>query len=69
MLFRLISLLLLMALCAPLRAEVVRESRAFATLGEPKYAPGFSHFDYADPAAPKGGQLTQAVVGLSLIHI
>ena len=63
MLFRLISLLLLMALCAPLRAEVVRESRAFATLGEPKYAPGFSHFDYADPAAPKGGQLTQAVVG------
>ena len=63
MLFRLISLLLLMALSAPLRAEVVRESRAFATLGEPKYAPGFSHFDYADPAAPKGGQLTQAVVG------
>ena len=63
MLFRLISLLLLMALCTPLRAEVVRESRAFATLGEPKYAPGFRHFDYADPAAPKGGQLIQAVVG------
>ena len=63
MLFRLITSLLLIALCAPLRAEVVHESRAFATLGEPKYAAGFSHFDYADPAAPKGGRLTQAVVG------
>lgn len=60
MLFRLIVLLLL---CAPLHAETVRESHAFATLGEPKYAASFSHFDYADPAAPKGGRLTMAVVG------
>ena len=60
MLFRLIVLLLL---SAPLHAETVHESRAFATLGEPKYAAGFSHFDYADPAAPKGGRLTLAVVG------
>lgn len=60
MLFRLIVLLLL---CAPLHAETVRESRAFATLGEPKYAATFTHFDYADPAAPKGGKLTMAVVG------
>lgn len=63
MLLRLISLLLLATLCAPLRAEVIQQSRAFATLGEPKYAPDFSHFDYADPAAPKGGRLTMAVVG------
>uniref|UniRef100_UPI0028A03696 extracellular solute-binding protein n=1 Tax=Pantoea piersonii TaxID=2364647 RepID=UPI0028A03696 len=62
MLFRLI-MLLLVALSTPLRAEVVHESRAFATLGEPKYAADFSHFDYADPAAPKGGKLIQAVVG------
>ncbi len=60
MLFRLIVLLLL---SAPLHAETVRESRTFATLGEPKYAASFSHFDYADPAAPKGGKLTMAVVG------
>ncbi|MEZ3499218.1 extracellular solute-binding protein [Pantoea sp. KPR_PJ] len=60
MLFRLIVLLLL---STPLHAETVRESRTFATLGEPKYAASFSHFDYANPAAPKGGTLTMAVVG------
>jgi len=31
--------------------------------GEPAYAPGFSHFRYANPDAPKGGRLTQASVG------
>jgi peptide/nickel transport system substrate-binding protein len=31
--------------------------------GEPTYGPGFTHFDYANPAAPKGGRLTQAFVG------
>jgi microcin C transport system substrate-binding protein len=30
---------------------------AHAAYGEPKYPPGFAHFDYADPAAPKGGTL------------
>lgn len=30
---------------------------AIALLGEPKYAAGFSHFDYANPDAPKGGTL------------
>ncbi len=28
---------------------------ALTLLGEPKYSPDFQHFDYADPAAPKGG--------------
>ena len=27
-------------------------------LTEPKYPPGFEHFDYVDPDAPKGGTLT-----------
>nr|MBA2816676.1 putative cyclic-di-GMP phosphodiesterase AdrB [Candidatus Pantoea persica] len=62
MLLRLISLLLA-TLCAPLRGEMIQQSRAFATLGEPKYAPGFRHFDYVDPASPKSGRLTMAVVG------
>lgn len=31
--------------------------------GEPRLAPGFDHFPYADPDAPKGGTLRQAVVG------
>lgn len=31
--------------------------------GEPKYGPDFEHLDYADPAAPKGGDVKRAVVG------
>jgi len=30
---------------------------AYASYGEPKYPPGFDHFEYANPAAPKGGVL------------
>jgi microcin C transport system substrate-binding protein len=28
---------------------------ALTLMGQPKYGPDFKHFDYADPAAPKGG--------------
>lgn len=35
----------------------VRWAHAFATYGEPKYPPGFAHFDYVNPDAPKGGTL------------
>jgi len=31
--------------------------------GEPAWGPGFGHPAYADPQAPKGGQLTQGVLG------
>lgn len=31
--------------------------------GEPALPPGFSHFPYARPDAPKGGRLTQGVLG------
>ena len=31
--------------------------------GEPKYTRGFSHFDYVDPGAPKGGTLKMGVTG------
>ena len=30
-------------------------SHSFAAYGNAKYAPGFDHFDYVNPAAPKGG--------------
>lgn len=30
---------------------------AYAAFGEPKYARGFDHFEYVNPAAPKGGTL------------
>lgn len=31
--------------------------------GEPKYPPGFRHFDYVNPDAPKGGELRLAAEG------
>src|ERR1017187_7818747 len=36
---------------------------AIAMHGEPDWGAGFSHPIYADPAAPKGGQLVQGVLG------
>jgi len=45
-------LLLLLSLAASATAE-----HAIALYGQPKYAADFQHFDYADPAAPKGGTL------------
>ncbi|NBC34494.1 MAG: ABC transporter substrate-binding protein [Alphaproteobacteria bacterium] len=36
---------------------------ALAMHGDPLYPPGFDHFAYADPQAPKGGMLSRAVVG------
>ena len=41
---------------APVAAEAPWV-HAYAAFGQPKYAPGFDHFDYADPKAPKGGTL------------
>ncbi|MEX0922386.1 MAG: extracellular solute-binding protein [Rhodovibrionaceae bacterium] len=41
----------------------VYRSHAIAMHGTPKYGPDFAHFDYVNPDAPKGGQITQAVQG------
>ncbi|MEM5471016.1 extracellular solute-binding protein [Hoeflea sp. AS60] len=41
----------------PSRAEEPAWRHATATIGEPKYADGFAHFDYVNPEAPKGGTL------------
>jgi microcin C transport system substrate-binding protein len=38
-------------------------SHAIAMHGEPKYGPGFRHFDYVNPDAPKGGELRLAAEG------
>jgi microcin C transport system substrate-binding protein len=35
----------------------LRWTHAHAAFGEPKYPPGFAHFDYVDPNAPKGGTI------------
>jgi len=39
------------------------ELTRFAEFGEPLYPPGFEHFDYADPDAPKGGAITLGAFG------
>ncbi|MBX3518404.1 MAG: ABC transporter substrate-binding protein [Xanthobacteraceae bacterium] len=36
---------------------------AIAMHGDPAYGPGFTHFRYANPNAPKGGSLTQGIAG------
>ncbi|WP_343462947.1 extracellular solute-binding protein [Pantoea sp.] len=62
MLLRIVTALILS--CAlPLQAATVDESRAFAKLGTPKYGVDFTHYDYVNPNAPKGGKLSVAVVG------
>jgi microcin C transport system substrate-binding protein len=38
-------------------------AHAIAMHGEPKYGPDFSHFDYVNPDAPKGGQIRLAALG------
>lgn len=51
--FRLVITLLLLT---TMQAQVV--AAPAAALGyEPKYPPGFEHFDYVDPTAPQGGEL------------
>jgi len=41
----------------------VHKSHAIAMHGEPKYGPDFTHFDYVNPNAPKGGTLRLAAQG------
>ncbi|GBU18462.1 MULTISPECIES: extracellular solute-binding protein [Methylobacterium] len=36
---------------------------AVTLMGEPKYGPGFTHFEYADPKAPKGGTVRRGAQG------
>ncbi|MCV5948405.1 hypothetical protein OFN94_26700, partial [Escherichia coli] len=47
-------LILLALFSLDAKAQTIQESVAFAIIGEPKYAAGFSHFDYVNPRAPKG---------------
>ncbi|MCB2071229.1 MAG: ABC transporter substrate-binding protein, partial [Ottowia sp.] len=32
-------------------------AHGYALWGDLKYPPGFDHFDYVNPAAPKGGEI------------
>ena len=56
--------LTLLALVSPSsQAQTIKESTAFAVIGEPKYAVNFNHYDYVNPAAPKGGNVTLSATG------
>jgi len=49
----------------PLRAQAggSRRTHALSLLGEPRYKPGFTHFSYVNPDAPKGGEVALAAIG------
>ena len=59
-----VLLLAIAVLAAPLCAVAQGVvSHAIAMHGAPKYGPGFRHFDYVNPDAPKGGELRLAAEG------
>jgi microcin C transport system substrate-binding protein len=43
--------------------ENVTTSHALSLTGEPRYGPDFAHLEYADPDAPKGGELKLFSIG------
>jgi peptide/nickel transport system substrate-binding protein len=55
-----LALLLLIMIPAASKAE---PQHAIAMHGAPKYKAGFTHFDYVNPEAPKGGKLALGVLG------
>jgi microcin C transport system substrate-binding protein len=61
----LLALLLMLALGLPhaARAEDGTMDYALSLFGTPKYPSGFTHFDYANPDAPKGGTVKLASIG------
>lgn len=53
-----LAAVLVLAGMAPAMAQqpvATRTVNALSLIGEPKYKPGFDHFDFVNPAAPKGG--------------
>jgi microcin C transport system substrate-binding protein len=60
---RLLTLLLLLLASAAGAADTTGPAHGIAMHGDLKYGPGFTHFDYVNPDAPKGGELRLAGVG------
>ena len=55
---------LALTLASPAVAETTI-SHGFSAFGELKYPPGFAHFDYVNPDAPKGGEISFRGTGAS----
>ena len=47
----------LLMVCLVCLAPASRAAHAYAQFGDIKYPAGFTHFDYVNPAAPKGGEI------------
>ena len=58
-----LGLVMLMGLAAYAQEGAVTRAHAIAMHGEPKYGPGFEHFDYVNPNAPKGGSVVYSAIG------
>ncbi len=59
---RLLALLLGLAACLPAGAAVI-ERHGYAQFGSLKYPANFSHFDWVNPQAPKGGSVRLMAAG------
>lgn len=57
------GLLILVWAMAALAQETIIKSHGFSEFGELKYPADFAHFDYVNPDAPKGGELSYATQG------
>ena len=53
----------LLTLAAPAGAQTAQKGHGLAMHGDLKYGADFQHFDYANPAAPKGGEVRFAAMG------
>ena len=56
----LLGLILLLSGAVTAHAD---DTNGLAMVGQPKLSSGFTHFEYANPDAPKGGTLRQAALG------
>lgn len=63
--YRLRTIATMLLLHSVLSINQATAAHAVALFGEPGYPAGFSHFDYVNPTAPKGGSLTLSLVTLN----
>jgi microcin C transport system substrate-binding protein len=59
----LLAALLFVAAPGAAQEAVVVKSHGLSLFGDLKYGPDFTHFDYANPEAPKGGEVKLAALG------
>jgi microcin C transport system substrate-binding protein len=45
------------------RADTLKKHHALSLIGEPQYGPEFTHFNWVNPNAPKGGRVRQWAMG------